>query len=373
MHIVTYDSRSNAMDYTISPNNFQRNSSHLISSHNVPTLNGRLVVNSNRCYDCIMSIPKTISSFFRHRYADMQLFFRAFRPLVYGTLTSSHETRRRIDEVNQLITDLFLANFENSENNRSAVAARFQQLTPAVRDLFFYVDQNYIDEFVRNPSRTEEMAREMAREAERVITFQRQTASVTAFYRMFIGMREEPAATTDPIDVVTTHDRGHRQYPDRRVPRDDDAVTPTVNTNTTIDGISLAIPGTIAYVQNAIPDDVQNKANEIARLKARFAGGIPDAYKDPVALDFIEVPVFDASHPRVQLSLRVDTLDSRASRHVIDKDSLEGHIQTGTTWSPAKCILCRHPEDGGIRREYLRIDTALQDEILNFLRARVGP
>jgi hypothetical protein len=145
------------------------------------------------------------------------------------------------------------------------------------------------------------------------------------------------------------------------------------------------IPGTVLYVQNAIPFDIQQKANEINRLKAQFATlatppAVPAVYNDIITFDdFMSVPVFDVSHPAVQNAIRdaatggaTTALNNRTLRHLFDKDALEAHIATGRSWAPAKCPACRHPADGGIRREHLRIDTALQDEILGFLRTAVG-
>ena len=94
--------------------------------------------------------------------------------------------------------------------------------------------------------------------------------------------------------------------------------------------------------------------------------------------EIMTIPVFDASHPAVQNALRAanaaggtsSALNNRDLRHAMEKDSLEAHMRSGGT---ARCPTCRHPERGsGIRRENLRIDTALQDEILQFLRTALG-
>ncbi len=141
---------------------------------------------------------------------------------------------------------------------------------------------------------------------------------------------------------------------------------------------NVNVPGTVAYVQNRVPADVQTKANEINRLKPLFEAmrptpDVPLAYNDPINFEMMSIPVFDASHPAIQTALETGvSVDNRDIRHLLDKDTMEAHIAAHpSSWSPAKCAICRHPEHGGIRRENLRIDTALQDQILAFLRNAV--
>lgn len=143
---------------------------------------------------------------------------------------------------------------------------------------------------------------------------------------------------------------------------------------------NLNVPGAVAYVQNNIPADVQQKAAEINRLKPLFdalagAPAVPLIFNDPVNMEIMAIPVFDASHPAIQAALQggvSSSIDNRDVRHLLDKETMEAHIAAHPhSYAPAKCPTCRHPEHGGIRRENLMIDTALQDQILAFLSGAV--
>lgn len=375
----------------------------------VSSLNGRLVVNASGsdCLDFITSIPKTISAFFVHRYADFRMFWRSYSSM--GSGTTPREVERRINELTQLIMVI-----ESCGNDRNAVNLRFQRLSAQTRNILFYFDQSYVDEFVRDPSMMQEIRAEMIRECERAIAFQRQLSVVNTFYRLFSGNyfrgNDTPVSTTaDATTSSTSSSFPPRPVEEPRVPvtnadhQDDfawndlsdvvlrapnarDAVTTQVGRPPRgAHGFNLNVPGTVPYVQNAVPVGVQRKADEINTLKALFEQlpnppAVPAIYQDIImAEDFMALPVFDASHPFVQAALNAASssgattaLNDRNLRHLFDRDALEAHIRGGTTWAPAKCPRCRHPADGGIRRDYLRIDTALQDEILVFLRNAVN-
>jgi hypothetical protein len=389
----------NALDYTIRINSSQFEFSSLTVSQNaVSSLNGRLVVNAgNDCFDYMVSIPKMIGRFLTHRYADSRMFFCAYSSM--GGETTSCDIDRRINEVMQLMT--VIENYTNHRNpDRNVVQQRFQRLSPQVRDLFSHVDQNYIDEFVGDPSGAQEIAQEMARECEQIITFQRQLAAVNAFYRMFnSGATPIPVTTvgsTTTSGITAPRRPRHEPVTDdfswndwwNRIFRDDfflrgdgDIMTSNRPSATTIHSFNLNVPGTIPYDRNAIPGQVQQKTDEINRLKGLFAAlanppDVPQIYGDIIMADpFMACPVFDASHPGVQNALSAgatSAINNRDVRHLFDKDALEAHIRSGNSWAPAKCPTCRHPEHGGIRRPYLRIDTDLQDQILGFLRNAVG-
>jgi hypothetical protein len=372
-----------ALDDTMRMNNVQLESSKLtVPQMTASSLNGRLVVNAgNSC--CLTSIPKMINRFFTHRHADVCMFFRSYNSMSGGT--TLRDINRRINEITQLVTVI-----ETCGDNRGAVRARFQRLSPQIRDLFFYVDQNYMDEFVRDPSKAQEMAQEMIRECDQVIHFQRQLTAVNAFYRLFGGGTTDGVTTRrqhrqEPTSDFRWDDWWARIFPDAFHPRRVDDRSPAT---TTYAFNFLNVPGTVPYIQNAIPADVQRKADEINSLKGQFIElrnppPVPDIYNDIImGEDFMALPIFDASHPAVQNALSaasalapsaISAVFNRDLRHLFDKDALEAHIRTGTSWAPAKCPTCRHPTDGGIRREFLRIDTALQDEILQFLRTALRP
>lgn len=388
-------SRVTALDYTLRVNNMRLESSNLTATQNtVSTLNGRLVVNAgNDCFDYLTSLPKTIGKFFTDLYADCHMFFRAYSSMGGGT--SSRTIDRRINEITQFMTAI-----ETCGTQGNAVRDRFQRLSPQVRDLFFYVDLNYINEFVRNPS--QEAADEMIRECDQIIIFQRQLTAVNAFYRIFGGGGgQTPVTTLGGTTTGVTRPRYPREEPITdsfdwydwigRVFYGDFRPSPPGVTipyrrdrepGTTTHAFNLNIPGTVAYDQNAIHVTVQQKADEIIRLRGQFAAlssppAVPAIYNDIIlGDDFMAIPVFDASHPAIQNALSAGAttaINNRDFRHLFDKDALEGHIRAGNSWAPAKCPTCRHPADGGIRRQYLRIDTDLQDEILLFLRTAVGP
>ncbi|MBS0604409.1 MAG: hypothetical protein JSS60_05145 [Verrucomicrobia bacterium] len=372
----------------------------------------RLSVNAAEdCMRCIPLIPKAIGNFFAHRYADVNMFFKAWSSM--GGTTTSQVINRRVNDVFQLRTTL-----QNCGNNRQQVLDRFNRLDSQTRTLFFYTDTNYLNQFrtETNPARIQEIREEIFRECDQVISFQRTMTSVNAFFRMFSGIVNQAPATTHgrgPRGPVTVGDEDDVPLPDggfdwgdwlgRIIPggdriggghRHDDEIPLPVTVPrggaTTVRGFDVAIPDTVAYVQNAVPAQVQQKADEITRLKAQYdllptPPPAPAYFTDPVMMEIMTIPVFDASHPVVQTGLpalraaidggatNATTLlnDHRNVRHIMEKDSLEAHIASGRSFAPAKCPQCRHPADGGIRREFLRIDTGLQDEILQFLRRAV--
>ena len=146
--------------------------------------------------------------------------------------------------------------------------------------------------------------------------------------------------------------------------------------------INVNIAGTVAYdVRGSIPEEVRLKAIEIEGLIDRFEGlgrnkpAVPDIYMCNITKEpFMKIPLFDASHPNVNNP----NVNNRNLRHAYEKDALERYIRSHTNhegtpgeyWD-VKCPVCRHPEHGGIRRQYVRIDTELQDQILQFLRNAV--
>jgi hypothetical protein len=358
------------------------------------SLNGRLTAKAaNDCLGCLS--PSSIGKFFSHIYADCSMFFRAFTSMGRGT--TQYEIDARINEITQFMTVI-----DNCGDRRNSVSARFQRLSPQVRDLFHRVNQNYVNEFARNPQVSQEYREEMLRECERAISFQRQLALVNTFYQIFSG--RSAAVTT--IQGVGDRERP-RVPPIRREPNPEPDLPgiPGFRWQDFFAGVfgggggriggrepvgrperpaattyNVNVPGTVAYVQNRIPADVQQKADEINRLKPLFEAlrptpDVPLAYNDPINFEMMSVPVFDASHPAIQTALEggVSTsIENRDIRHLLDKDTMEAHIAAHPhSWAPAKCPTCRHPEHGGVRPENLRIDTALQDQILAFLRNAV--
>lgn len=352
------------------------------------------------CCEYLERIPKIVGEFLAHRYADTRMFIRAFSS-IFGSTTRS-EIERRIYEIHQ-----FRAYVEDYQNTGQRVNRQFERLSPQAQSLFFYTNTDYMtqlrhanDTIITLPIRSEIM-----RECDRIISFQRMLIIVNTFYRAFTrsggsshsGAVSSAFGATEAVSSASgATEEGfgfgslwHRifGFGGMPVPREggEEAVSTGTVPAATLPGVDLNIPNTVPYVRNSIPADVQRKANEIDGLRARFAGVRPNAFEDIAMADFISIPVFDASHPMVQTGLaglraalttpgadiRAALSNHRNGRHLVDKDSLEAHIAAGSSWAPAKCMLCRHPEHGGIRREALRIDTGLQDEILEFLRANV--
>jgi hypothetical protein len=313
-----------------------------------PTVNDRLGVNaSDDCWVTITSIPKMIANFFSRRIADANMFFKAWRS---GNGLNYQQLNQRYSEIRGLMSVI-----QTCGTNRNAVKERFLRLSPQVRELFYDFNENYVDLFVRDPSRIQEIREELLRECTQVLYFQ----------EFFNGVHNNipPSTTTIPSITTSTH-----------MPS---TLGITLPGSTTICGI----PGTVPYDQNAVPTAVQQKSAEIIGLRRLFAGlrhppAVPPIYNDTIlAEDFMAIPIFDASHPAVQNALSsgaTTAINNRDVRHIFDKDALEAHLRTGRSHAPAKCPTCRHPEHGGILRSNLLIDTVLQDEILQFLRTAVS-
>ena len=131
--------------------------------------------------------------------------------------------------------------------------------------------------------------------------------------------------------------------------------------------------GTVPYDLNNIPAEIQTKADEITALIERFENlpddvaegiAVPEGYRCPISQEFMAIPIFDCSHP----GINADNIANRNLRHLFDKTSLERVYAARVTLN---CPTCRYPENERTDHANLRIDTALQDEILEFLRRNV--
>jgi hypothetical protein len=353
------------------------------------TSNGRLFVNAGqKCCDCT-AISKVVAQFFAHRRADLQMFchsFSSWRENASGIIGSRTVIRSRIDEVTRFmnVVENAIPNqgpelYNDRNNDRNAVYLAYQRLPPHTRLLFSRIDQNYVSEFRRGLLNTREMRREMIRECQRVITYQRRLIPVVIFVSV-MHQRSSPATTSE---IREGRVEPHRQGGESVDGSSTLGATPQVD---------LRISGTLPYIQDLIPVEVHQKADAISQLKTRFANlrpppNVPAYFNCSVSMDFMEIPVFDASHPAVQDALRAvntpgaaagafATLNNRVLRHSLDKDSLEQHFTANPR--TAKCPTCRHAQRNEIGNEMINrrdllIDTALQDEILGFLRRHVPP
>lgn len=327
-----------------------------------------------KCQDWVTSFFKAIGQFFVHSYANLHMFGRSWSSM--GGNTDNQEIQRRIGEI-----DTFALVLRNPRSSTAQVVNRFNALSMRSRDLFYYTS-DYMGQLRSSeprpgpmfpmsaeppPStRSLEIRAEISREVEQVISLQRTMTAVNTFYRVFTGRFSGPW---------------------RLPPDDDDADNGGSTSVDSPGGVTRPnnsphqnrdIPGTVAYTRDAIPADVQQKANEIARLKANYdamanAPAAPAYFSDPVGMEIMVMPVFDASHPAVQQGLPAlraalnagsSVGDSYTIRHHLDRDTMEQLFR-----SRPRCPTCRHPHNN---RANLRIDTGLQDEILAFLR-RVAP
>lgn len=320
------------------------------------------------CFAYLKTIPQAIGKFFQYRYADVNLFVRAFKSMGGGT--DYNEILRRIDAVTRFRdrVEPCLAPVSDGSGrevwNRQMVMnipRNFQSLNNRVQYLFFNVDQDLVQRLANAGDSPEarDLRERILYECDQVKSFQRILTSVNTFYRVFTG--SSSGSTPTPITRPRPPGPGPQPVPG-------------------------AIPGTLAYDQYNIPQAVQDTANEITRLKAAFDNlpnppAIPDEYNCLIMTDIMSIPVFDSSHPAIQNALNAadsTALNNRGFRHFMDKDSFETHM---TTNHPTVCPQCRHPAPAGVRwhynsiqRENMLIDTALQNEIRDFLNNAVnGP
>ena len=125
---------------------------------------------------------KSFITFFSHSYADFRMFWRGYVSMGHGT--TSEDITRRINEINRFSTFI-----QNCGYNRTQVIVEANRLSQASRDLSFYVDMDYLNQFQaeRNPDSIEEMRREIVRECAVAVSFQETLTRVNTFYRLFSG------------------------------------------------------------------------------------------------------------------------------------------------------------------------------------------
>ena len=286
------------------------------------------------------------AKFFSHVYADIRLFIRSCSKVPSlsreGALTA---TRNEIER--------FRDRCRLPAREHVDTAQEFRNLSSVTRELFYRIDEDFLIKYRResSPEARNEMKNEITRECDRILQYQR---VVYFFSLLFQSTRGGPAT-----------ERGW-------VPSSSPSRAPGV----TVNGVRIDIPGTVAFTQNAISADVQRKAAEIEVLIRKFdvlpnPPKSPESYLCPILCDFMKIPVFDASHPSVQASLATPpdagNLNNSLEAHRTVRHTIESSALLSLT-TPGKCPSCRHPRDGGMRREYMRINTQLQDEILQFLR-----
>ena len=380
------------------------------------------------------TISKSISNFFTHRNADFRMLLRAFASMGNGTTPDQIEWRVRVINRFRIIVENPANDQHNLQRIHRkflrldpSVRNLFYYLDSEYTQRLSYTD---------DMSEIREIKEEIIRECDQAISYQRTLTSVNNFYAMFSNITDELSVTvveeipttsmgliptTDQVDLLSrvnrwinpnrrdrplratsTYDGVPWGYPLRqegyesararwdrqegRFDRNPISVgrrdySMTLSRPGLSEAVNLNIPGTVPFDQAHIPRDVVAKAAEIDRLKIQFdnlgAGAPvwPQAYNCPIGLDIMTIPVFDASHPSVQNALRASltpggtstALNNRATRHHLEFDAMTDQINSGRH----RCSICNHQP---LRQAplYLRIDTALQDEILQFLRASVG-
>lgn len=337
------------------PTQLPMNFSHLSSMHRATVISAGHSMRMNAhashsLFDQIRGIPQAIGTFCVHRYADFRMFVRS-------CISMSGSTQEIIDHRIRL-TAMIREVVKDHNTAREALLPLSDHERPLVRDLFFYVDESYLYELMRetDPEKIALIQEEIVRECDRVICLQTTLFTVYSIFQSFFPCCfGEPNSSPERFDFSTVVEEGPQVR--ERPRREGDRVAPLARN-------PLDVPGTVPYVQNQIPQHIQDKAAEIAHLTAVYEARpassrtpLPDHFNCIVMMSIMEIPVFDASHPGVE---------SRVNRHFMEKDSME-HLLAANTNS-GKCPMCRHPEHYGMRRGNLRIDTALQDEILQFLR-----
>lgn len=291
------------------------------------------------------------SKFFCEIYADIRLFIRAWSQLPSlsqeGALNASRSEIER-----------FRDRCRAAGRERIDCVQEFRNLSGVTRDLFYQIDEDFliIYRHENDPELRREMKKDIIRECDRILQFQRVVHFVSLLFR---GAGGESNGEIGPVSSAVPNESPVR-----------------------IDGVRINIPGTVAYTRNEIPSVVKEKADEIESLVDLY-DNLPNPPKAPedyicsVLQDFMRIPVFDASHPQVQADFATPSVGAAATtapqinhtvRHNIDSTAL----MRLSTPNPGKCPSCRHPAIGGMRWDYMRIDTALQDQILEFLRNAVA-
>jgi hypothetical protein len=359
-----------------------------ISLPQTPSFTAQTQARSNtdtsESFDCAVSIPPGVKEFANHCLADLHMLVNAFRPMS-NELTSPTAIDRRNGRI------LELKNVVNNGQqvaddlaSRQAAYDLFTRFDSPTKGLFFLVTTDYMHAFCTetDPHRIEMIRKAISRECDQVICYQRTLKSVHTLFRMFVE-------TIESCFRTYTSSRAGRSnwwnnlFRSQLSLRTDGAAgsRPSSDNMATTSSSDVNIPGTIPYLPGNIPVRVQEKADRIALLQESYGqrGNIPAAFKDPVMLDFMKIPVFDASHPRVQDELprlraevaagNTSNLEAyRTARHMLDNNSLErAYDRAGDRFMGAQCPTCRHPASRQILLSDLRIDVELQEEILQFL------
>ncbi len=306
-------------------------------------------------HSCLRSpLLAKVSRVFSRIYADLWMFARSLSTLSAKT----EDVDQRIKALKQ-----FSQVLETARDNPQLAKESFDRLSAQTRSLFFVGNRKDVQANLIQ-------MKQMAWECRRVLFFQRVILEIrSVFMKKGATVQQRPPEPPTQIEPLAL------QPPDL-----------------TYRGVDLNIPGTIAYVAENIPESVRLKASEIDQLSDLFEQlpspfEIPRGFRCPVTLGFMRIPLFDASHknvqdqlPQLRIALAARTGEEmalerhRTLRHHIDADSFESQLASAEAdWAPAaKCVICRHPDDGPVDRHFFRIDAALQEEIRTFLRVSLN-
>lgn len=394
------------------------------SGHNVslpsmnPTLNtlwdGRHVIIATNSFlgnfaDFFHNLVTSIGTFFVHRHADFHMFWNSFGSMC-TTSTAQADIDRRVQQLGTFAgaVSRYVYNYEVANAGVGGLPGQddtltnaFQALSQDTKDLFYYVNGRNIGRLIFLPTRQKnEIEYEIIRECNAAIFFQQNLTFINKIFHWCAGSsNSSPAVTATATGTTTTATQTGTGTQPIPIPPPGPVSFPIVPQR--VNGVIVNIPGTVPYVRGNIPALVQQKADEIDRLRQQFDAlpqprpAVPDVFKDGISYqDFMLIPVFDASHPEVQRGMiaacrpgataadaDIAPLNNRNNRHIYDAESLEQAYQAQGPYGgrlPARCPACRHPEPPDqpgifqprveVDRANLRIDTELQDQILVFLR-----
>jgi hypothetical protein len=319
-------------------------------------------------FDNLLWIPKAIGEFFVHRYADLRMGIRACSSMSSLTSEVCAERVRQVTRLKEAV--------ESSGGFKTAASAIFNRTDPAVKNLFFYVDSRYLQEFVRETDleKEESIRQEIFRECDRVVCLQNTLCKVTSFFRYWCSWMFGAENNTENSPRAEERPQGREPVFMTRAPSGVPVRAPSGRTGAPAPS-PVAIAGSrpaVPYVKNHIPADVRMRADQIRRLAPLYESmrpcpaPIPDHFECLVSTGIMQIPIFDATHAL--------NMGNRANRHLIDYTTYEQMLVSSRSepWPPPCCPQCRHPGGRrGMSPEHMRIDVALQTEILAFLETHV--
>lgn len=347
------------------------------------------------------NVAQAIGTFFAHRVADLAMFGTAFGYMA-TTATTPADINRYIQElavfanaVNRYVVNYRYANAGANDlpNEDTNLRNAFAAMSPDTRGLLYQVDARMVNRMIYSQmSQKNEYLEEIMRECNAAISLQHNLAFINDLFRCCSGDGSTSSASSPASAPSTTAtSTGSATQPVTIAPPGPVSF-PIVPEH--VHGVIVNIPGTVAYEEHRIPPFVQQKADEIERLRDNFdqlppasRPVVPDIFNDAFSgQDFMLIPIFDASHPDLQNALRaacmpgataadaaVAPLNNRDLRHIYEAEGLiRAYLGPYGHGGAARCPACRHPDPRQVDRDHLRIDTELQDEILLFLRNAVG-